>query len=345
MQSVEKRYVITVFATAILIAGAVLAINLLVDPLWYLKGNVISGVNYQFNERHSKAYVFQKNPDTYDCVIFGSSTGSLINGTKIRGHSCFNLSFAHGNATEFATYANFVERHQKNIRLVVVSIDPYTLVDRKLEDRSPPFVQYLDRQPPSMLSSYLALDTLLFSLKGLTGERQTGVYYRSDFTAAIHPKSPTYEPEETLGGEFRKEFHHDPTDVFSDRSFDSFREIRRLFPGAHFVGVVPPIAAQYVGFLRLSKNLNDLLEVKHRLARLFDRFYDFSLPSYVTKNPDNTYDGAHFDLHWYDHVVASINGEANALSLPVHKLSLERYRSLFLATADDFIAESDIRLD
>lgn len=68
MRSLEIRYVVTVFATVILIASTVLAINLLVDPLWYFNGNVISGVNYQYNERHSKAYLFLKQPKNYDCL-------------------------------------------------------------------------------------------------------------------------------------------------------------------------------------------------------------------------------------------------------------------------------------
>jgi hypothetical protein len=345
LRSLEIRYVITVFATVILIAGTVLVINLLVDPLWYFKGNVISGVNYQYNERHSKAYLFLKRPKNFDCLIFGSSTGSLINEKKIQGHRCFNFSFSLGNAKEFATYANFAKRYLENIRLVVVSIDPYTLIDRQLIDRSPPFVVHADAEPPSVLNAYLALDTFRFSLTGLTGERRTGVYYRSDFTAAIHPKSPTYEPAKTLARDFKKEFHHGPTEKFTNRNFKFLREMRRLFPDAQFVGVAPPIAAHYIGFLRLSDNLDDLLEVKHRLVRIFDRFYDFSLPSQVTKNPDNTYDGAHFDVHWYDHVVDSINGGSNEFALRVHELSLGQYLGLFLATADDFIAESDIRLD
>lgn len=345
MRRLETRYVITVFATVILIASTVFAINVLVDPLWYFKGNVISGVNYQYNERHSKAYLLLKHPKNYDCLIFGSSTGSLINENKIAGHQCFNFSFSYGNAREFATYAQFARRHLKNVRLVVVSVDPYTLIDRELEDRSPPFVVRADAEPPSMLRAYLALDTLRFSLRGLTGERRTGVYYRSDFTAAIHPRSPTFQPEGILTGDFKKEFHHEPTDKFSDRHFVYFREMRRLFPDATFVGVSPPITAHYVGFLRLKNNLNDLLKVKHRLARVFDRFYDFSLPSYVTKNPDNTYDGAHFDLRWYNHVVDSINGGSNEFALRVHELSMSQYRGLFLATADDFILEQDLRLD
>ena len=306
---------------------------------------MISGVNYQYNERHSKAYLFLKQPEAYDCLIFGSSTGSLINEKKIAGHRCFNFSFSHGNAKEFVTYARFVKRYLDAVRLVVISVDPYALIDREPDDQSPDFVVRPDAKPPSMLNAYLALETLRFSLEGLTGERPTGIYYRSDFTAAIHPNSPKFEPETRLTRNFLRYFQHDQTVQFTDRNFGYFRDLRRQFPDAKFVGVAPPVTAHYIGFLRLSDNLGDLLKLKHRLSRLFDRFYDFSLPSHVTKNPNNTYDGAHFDLHWYDHVVDSVNGGANEFAVQVHELSLRQYRGLFVATADDFIHETNIRLD
>ena len=36
-------------ATVGLIVAACFAVNCLVDPLWYLRGNVLTGINYPFN--------------------------------------------------------------------------------------------------------------------------------------------------------------------------------------------------------------------------------------------------------------------------------------------------------
>ncbi|HKM69875.1 MAG TPA: hypothetical protein VJX94_07380, partial [Stellaceae bacterium] len=34
-----------------LIVAVCFTVNCLVDPLWYLRGNVLTGINYPFNER------------------------------------------------------------------------------------------------------------------------------------------------------------------------------------------------------------------------------------------------------------------------------------------------------
>jgi hypothetical protein len=340
-----KRYVAVVFATGAAILASMLAVNLLVDPLWYLNGNVLTGMNFQYNERHSKAYRFLRDPDRYDCLIFGSSTGSLLNENKINGYDCFNFSFSHATAKEYVTYARFARRHLKQVRLVIVSADAYSLLDKEIADRSPGFVREEGREPPSMWRAYLSRTTLRFSIDTLRDIHKKGIYYRDDFTAAVHPDSPSYEPEDTLSDDFERRFGHKATDRFSERHIALYREIRGLFPEAQFVGVSPPIAAHYVGFLRLAHTLHDLLEAKYALSRVFDRYYDFSLPSPVTKDPSNTYDGEHFALPWNDHVIAIVNGRADDFGVPVHALSLASYRTLFLALIDDFIAEARIRLN
>jgi hypothetical protein len=344
MRHSSERYLFGVSSTVLFITGAVLAMNLLVDPLWYLGGNVLTGMNFQYNERHSKAYRFLRDPGRYDCVIFGSSTGSLLNENKIDGHRCFNFSFSYATAKEYVTYARFVRRHLANVRMVVVSVDAYSLLDNEPVDRSPAFVRDEGRAPPSLWRAYLSHQTLRFSIDTLRGVQRKGIYYRDDFTAAVHPDSPSYEPEGTLSGDFERRFGHKATDRFSERHVALYREIRDLFPEAQFVGVSLPITAHYVGFLRLAHTLDDLLQAKYGLSRLFDRYYDFSLPSPVTKNPANTYDGEHFALPWNDHVVAIVNGRAHDFGVPVHALSLASYRTLFHVSIDDFIAETKIRL-
>jgi len=340
-----KRYIAVVFATAAAAVGSVLTVNLLVDPLWYLNGNVLTGMNFQYNERHSKAYRFLRDPGRYDCVIFGSSTGSLLNENKIEGYRCFNFSFAHATPQEYVTYARYVRRHLKQVRMVIVSADAYSLLDKEPVDRSPDFVREAGREPPSLWRAYLSRKTLRFSIDTLLDARKKGIYYRADFTAAVHPDSPSYEPEGRLSDDFERRFGHKATDRFSERHIALYREIRDLFPEARFVGVSPPIAAHYVGFLRLAETLDDLLQAKYELSRMFDRYYDFSLPSPTTKDPANTYDGEHFALPWNDRVVAIVNGRGSDFGVPMHALSLASYRTLFLASIDDFIAEAKMRLN
>jgi hypothetical protein len=243
------------------------------------------------------------------------------------------------------TYARYVRRHLKQVRMVIVSADAYSLLDKEPVDRSPDFVREAGREPPSLWRAYLSRKTLRFSIDTLLDARKKGIYYRADFTAAVHPDSPSYEPEGRLSDDFERRFGHKATDRFSGRHIALYREIRDLFPEARFVGVSPPIAAHYVGFLRLAQTLDDLLQAKYELSRMFDRYYDFSLPSPTTKDPANTYDGEHFALPWNDRVVAIVNGRGSDFGVPMHALSLASYRTLFLASIDDFIAEAKMRLN
>ena len=49
-----RAYFGWLLATAAVVAGGCFLTNCLVDPLWYLRGNVLTGINYPFNERLAK---------------------------------------------------------------------------------------------------------------------------------------------------------------------------------------------------------------------------------------------------------------------------------------------------
>jgi hypothetical protein len=71
-------------ATAGVILAACFIVNCLVDPLWYLGGNVLTAVNYPFNERMATMIRLLPRLNDYDCVIFGTSRASLLPGKDRR---------------------------------------------------------------------------------------------------------------------------------------------------------------------------------------------------------------------------------------------------------------------
>ena len=75
MKSYLKIY-LPLVTTILVLAGA---INWLIDPLWYNKGNRITGRNFSFNERISKTnLLLNSDTRTYDCLILGSSRTTLL---------------------------------------------------------------------------------------------------------------------------------------------------------------------------------------------------------------------------------------------------------------------------
>src|SRR5260370_8536311 len=86
-------YLGALVATASVIAGLCLVINLLVDPLWYLHGNVVTGVNFAFNERVAKMNQFLPRMPDYDCLITCASPPTLLPHQHFPGHRSFHLTF------------------------------------------------------------------------------------------------------------------------------------------------------------------------------------------------------------------------------------------------------------
>src|SRR5882724_7870640 len=99
-----RRYLAMLLVGIAVITGLCLAANALIDPLWYFSGNVVTGVNYAFNERLAKLNRLLPRLQQYDCLMLGSSTTALLPERRIEGHSCFNLGFSSGVVSEMLLY-------------------------------------------------------------------------------------------------------------------------------------------------------------------------------------------------------------------------------------------------
>ena len=117
-----KTYLGWLLATVGVILAACFAVNCLVDPLWYLRGNVLSHINYPFNERLAAIVRFLPRLADYDCVIFGTSRASLLPDEKIEGYRCYNLSISDGNAPEYVLYAKYLRERGFRPRLIIVDV-------------------------------------------------------------------------------------------------------------------------------------------------------------------------------------------------------------------------------
>jgi len=100
-----RIYLGCLLATAGLIVAACFVVNCLIDPLWYLRGNVLTGINYPFNERLAAIIRFLPRQQEYDCIILGTSRASLLPDENIQGYHCYNLSFSDGQASEYLRLA------------------------------------------------------------------------------------------------------------------------------------------------------------------------------------------------------------------------------------------------
>jgi len=283
-----RTYFGWLLATAGVIVAACFAVNCLVDPLWYLRGNVLTGVNYAFNERLAAITRFLPRQADYDCVIFGTSRASLLPEEKIEGYRCYNLSVSDGTAPEYVLYAKYLRERGYKPRLMIVDVKRAEFIGPEQAVEVPDFIRSR-AEPPSIFASYLSLDALDFSIRTLRGDSPHHRYYDADFHAQLEVRSKRhrYDPKGPI------EPQPAPFDVHAERAA-AYVELRRQFPTARAIGYIPPESAWRIAAFSLTGQLDAYLAAIGQVAGAYDEFLDFSIPSALTEGKEGTYDGSHY---------------------------------------------------
>lgn len=337
------RYLAVIGGTIGSICGAILLVNFLVDPLWFHQGNRFSDHNHHYNERYSKINLFLQDPKKYDCVILGSSTATLMDAREIEEHTCINISFSQGHLKEYVDFLKFINRHVDRLNLVIVGLDGYHLVDRPFaeDQRVPPFIRN-DVPLPSPLRTYIGLGPFAASVKNLLDYTVSGRTYDENFTAYLVDTFGPYRPEkERFNANFRQRFGH-ALGKFKPNNLVHVEELREVAPDARFVGYVPPISAHYMAYLKLKNKLDNYLETLYSASGYFDAFYDFTVPSMITKRSDLTNDGMHYSRQVNHQIADKINGKETDFGVKLQKGSFDDYRRLVIEATNSFMTEAEI---
>jgi hypothetical protein len=318
-----------------LLVAAVGGINWLIDPLWYSHGNLLTGKNFAFNERISKANLFFRTKDTknYDCLILGSSRVITLRASQFTENQCFNYALKGAEIEEFIQYARSLKAHNFAPKKVYIGVDGFNFVIKKRQPIKDFDIASL--KTPSPLHAYLSADVFTFSLMTLLGiSPDPGNYYDRNFEGADFEDYPVYQPDFYKPQEAQK----------CDFSIvDLFASLRKVFPQAEFVGYVAPRSAWSIVNDTYGRELTVECElpVFYELAQLYDVMYDFSIPSVVTKDTRNTFDGSHYSVKINDEIAKIMEGKANSFGIRVDRYSFEEYRQIYLDSIKQFLEENN----
>jgi hypothetical protein len=324
------RYVAMVFAMVAALGGLCLTINAVVDPLWYFRGNILTGVNYAFNERLAKINRLLPHQTDYDCLILGSSTAALLPERMISGYRCFNMGFSGGVVSEFLLYATYLRARGVAPKLLIVAVDEFDFEGPTVPPNVPQFILDGD-DPPSFWRSYLSLDALDFSIRTFRGDYPNHRMFDRDFRSHIIPRRRPYRPPHIAARKDPGEFH-------GERAA-SYVELRHVFPLARAIGFVTPTSAWTVAQLEVDGRLELYLESLHQIAAAFNEFLDFGVPSDITASTQDTYDGLHYVDSVNDRVAAAlISGDA-APGINWHSTSDERIFAVYKSRIDRLVGD------
>lgn len=333
-----RSYLFWFAGTVGVIVAGCFVVNCLVDPLWYLRGNVLTGVNYAFNERLAGIIRFLPRLADYDCVIFGTSRASLLPEEQIEGYRCYNLAFSDGVAKEYVSYATYLRQHGYAPRLLIVDVKRAEFIGPEQPAEVPDFISD-GVLPPSIFTSYLSFDALDFSLRTLRGDSPHHRYYDANFRAELEVRSKRhrYDPHGPIKPEPA------PFDVHPERGAP-YIELRRQFPMARAIGYIPPESAWRIAAFSLTGQLDPYLAAVGQVAAAYDEFLDFSIPSKLTKSKEGTYDGSHYTRAVNARVLAGLMAEQSDLAVDWRNQDLAAITALYhrrLAQFMETITEAD----
>lgn len=320
--------------TSILL-GSVAGINWAIDPLWYGNGNILTGKNFTFNERITKTNLFLRTNDSenYNCIILGSSRVTALKPSNFKEQNCFNYALKGGEIPDFVNYARALKEEGVDPETIYIGVDGLNFVEKERTKQEPVTLDTLRTKSP--LQAYLSADVLLFSAMTLLGvSPDPGNYYDSNFEPVDFDNPPVYIPGFYQPGSQQK------CDL---SSVETFASLRNFFPNAKFIGYVPPRSAWSMINDTYGRGLMDCYLIGfHNLAQKYDAMYDFSAPSEITKNPDNTFDGSHYSVTINSQIAEILQGkEREDFGIRVDKYSFEEYRNLYRQKLKTFLADNN----
>lgn len=327
-----QRYTLVLIGTWGLLATLVLGVNLLVDPLWYWKGNQISGVNLKFNERESKLTHLTRHLDAYDCLIFGSSRATFLQPDSFPGYRCFNLAFSAGQVAEFIAFARYLGGLGANPRLVIVGVDAFNFYDAGRDPLNVPAYLYDGNLPPSLLPRYVSFDALRFSWRTLSGDSPLPGAYDDRFRGIMLDNAPRFRPDVSLDAEglSREDDAARQARPFNPAYAALYGQLRQQWPQSRFIAYVPPISAWHVDRFDRLGVLDGYIAALHACAPYFDDFWDFSVPSAHTWITTNTHDGTHYSPEANREMAEIMNGvQASDFGVKVSTLDLEQHHAAY----------------
>jgi hypothetical protein len=336
---IHKRFVTVFLLTAGLACLSVLGLNLLVDPLWYFKGNILTGKNEGFNEREAKLNQLLRNPQQYDCLIFGSSRTTWMPAPAFQPMNCFNLSFSSGQPREFIAYARYLKMRGMNPHYLIVGVDGFVFQEYGKDPVTLPAHVSSHDEPENFYVSYLSYDSLSLSIRTLFEDRESPGYYDAQFIKTLQNGAPAFNPDRSLevGGLRRADAEARRKSPFSTASVDLYRELASVFPGSRTLAYVPPVSLWHIAEMERNGILDGYTRALHATAAVLPVFRDFSIPSATTADPRNTYDGSHY-LPQVNHQIGRMvmSNTPPEWGVDVKPLTLDQYRARYHAALDRF---------
>ena len=188
----------------------------------------------------------------------------------------------------------------------------------------------------SIYHAYFSADVFWASILTLfESSPDKSTYYNSKFEMEAFENAPIYQP--TFDKPKPKQFK-----ACNLSKVKLYQQLKDIFPNSEIIGYVPPRAASDIVTDTYIPQFTDCyLQAFHQVSDIYDAMYDFSPPSTITKNSQNTYDGSHFFPPVHDKIAEVLQGKSSNFGIRVDDYSFDEYRDLYKKEIQKFLEEED----
>ncbi|MEO5367235.1 MAG: hypothetical protein H7831_12985 [Magnetococcus sp. WYHC-3] len=342
----SRRFLLVLLILLPGLLGAAMVFNLIFDPLWHGAGNRLRGVNYAFNERHMMLNRLNGMLPEVDCILFGSSRATLLDGSRIEGHRCANISFSNGHIREFLAITRYLRRQGAGIKRFIFSVNEVSftpLYDQSGKD----LPEYIHGATyfPTVILDYTSWGCLDFSWRTFRGRSPLPRAYRKNERGEYVGFLLPYAREEGYHPLSRMAVHPALRAPLTRGNLALYEKLLAIYPEAESIGIVTPVSDWEQARMALLGNLGSYLEIRHTLSRMFSQgLVDFSIPSAFTRRQDITHDGLHYEPEVLTPILDHLSGHPGDSGVQVKELSLAEYRSRVEAPIHSFIREQKLSI-
>lgn len=326
-----RRYEVSVVGTIIACFGLILATNAVIDPLLYFKGDLVNGQTKILDERVSPITMHRSAWEEIDCLILGSSRLTFLDARAIRGYKCANLSVVGAGPRTILAYSEYaVEVLEVEPKLVVIGVDGFMRNDTI---DAPDFIVNKKRVP-FFFHYYATLDVAIFSLSRIFNPSRAQIV-----TDNHYRKHQPLNYRLQYGDQARRKLWlaHDSCEPHGIENTITYNEIIKNFPDARIIAFVPPVTPYPMTAAIRKNTMRGYLNTVHEFSKVFDEFYDFSVPSELTMELKQTYDGSHYTADVYDNVIDDILSGTMRHGIKLTGTTLNRYMEIFMERSESFL--------
>lgn len=309
-----KKWIITALITSFIILSSVLALNILVDPIWtFNHKNQFNTHQRDFDERLQKSVFikYRAKMDEIDSLIMGSSRVTYYNQHEFKNMNAFNYAFSSGTPAEFNIFIDYAKNIKKNnFDNIVLGLDFVgLLVEPKSVDsliqRDLGTIDSIENS--SFLRRYLSFNTAVNSMKNIYSSISNKTGHRAyDRNNIVHVDKLQTDLVKRITATASKNIYqgHKLTTGYQ-HYYDSLVKLKNSNDDSNFIVFTTPVSSVFLDEIKSNKTLtNAYFEWIEQTVNIFDEVYFFTYRNHFSENYKSlSKDGDHY----YPDVVSVIS--------------------------------------